>query len=85
MSAEHRDMIEKAFYECKKFDNLLGVYTGACSTLYLNPDEVFDTERATELMDAFKARLQELMFHENKYAIDTRPVDQFINRFFRSE
>lgn len=84
MSAEHKDMIEKAFYECKEYRALLAVYTGACSTLYMGEDGVFDEERATELMVAFTARLQELMFHENVEA-GAMSVDQFINRFFRSK
>ena len=82
MSAEHKAMIEKAFYECKGFDTLLGVYTGAASMLHVSGE--FDTQSANEIMDAFKARLQELMFHENVEA-GAMSVDLFIHNFFRSK
>ena len=82
MSAEHKAMIEKAFYECKGFDTLLGVYTGAASMLHVSGE--FDTEQANELMSAFQARLTELLFEANTLS-HTVSVDLFIHNFFRSK
>ena len=84
MSAEHQELLINAFSECKNFETLLGVYTGACSTLFQTDDGSFDTERASDLMFIFKSRLQELMFAANMEG-DTMAVDQFVNRFFRSK
>ena len=82
MSAEHQAMLEKAFLQCDNFQTLLGVYTGACSTIMISGE--FDTEQANELMSAFQARLTELLFEANTLS-NPVSVDLFIHNFFRSK
>lgn len=81
MSAEEAEKyLAEAFADLKTYQELLGVFTGACSMLYQTG--VFDSERAVMLGKAFNERLQELMFASNTEG-PTINIDQFINRFFR--